>query len=325
MSIKTELLSVLIKNDENFISGEKLSKELFCSRNAIWKAVKSLKADGYEIEAVTNKGYRLKNSSSLLTKESVGNYLGSLKDKLHIIVLDEVTSTNDYLKELAAKGAADGTVAIAVHQTKGKGRLGRSFYSPENTGVYLSILLRPKFSLSECLLLTTSAAVAVADAVESITGKTVSIKWVNDVFLNGKKICGILTEASTDIESGGLSYAVVGIGLNICEPTGGFPSEIKDVAGAIFESGKDVPRAKLSAEVIKRFYGFYEEIPKRTFLDGYIKRSNLIGKEVRVINGETVLPATAVKIDNDCRLLVRFDNGEEKWLSSGEVSVKLKN
>lgn len=323
MSIKTELLSALIKNDENFISGEKLSGELFCSRNAVWKAVKSLQADGFEIEAVTNKGYRLKNIGNLLSKEAVGHYLGSFKDKLNVTVLETVSSTNDYLKELAAKGAEDGTVVISSHQTKGKGRLGRSFYSPENTGVYLSILLRPKLSLSECLLLTTSAAVAVAEAVENVTGKNVMIKWVNDVFLNGKKICGILTEASTDIECGGLSYAVVGIGLNICEPPGGFPDEIKDVAGAIFENSNQAPRAKLAADIIKRFYGFYETIPERTFLDGYIKRSNLLGKKVKVINGENISPATAIDIDRDCRLLVRFENGEKKWLSSGEVSVKL--
>ncbi len=323
MSIKTELLSALIKNDENFISGEKLSGELFCSRNAIWKAVKSLQADGFEIEAVTNKGYRLKNIGSVLNKESVEYYLGSFKDKLNLIVLDTVSSTNDYLKELAAKGAPDGTTVISLNQSKGKGRLGRSFYSPENTGVYLSILLRPKLSLSECLLLTTAAAVAVAEAVENVSGKKAMIKWVNDVFLNNKKICGILTEASTDIESGGLSYAVVGIGVNICEPSGGFPDEIKDIAGAVFESGDNAPRAKLAADIIKRFYYFYETLPERTFLNGYTKRSFLLGKKVKVINGENISPATALEIDRDCRLLVRFENGEEKWLSSGEVSVKL--
>ncbi len=323
MSIKAELLSALIKNDKNFISGEKLSKELFCSRNAIWKAVKSLQADGFEIEAVTNKGYRLKNIGSVLNKESVEHYLGSFGSKLNVIVMDTVSSTNDYLKELAAKGADDGTVVIALNQTKGKGRLGRSFYSPENTGVYLSILLRPKLSLSECLFLTTSAAVAVAEAVESVSGKNVTIKWVNDVFLDDKKICGILTEASTDIECGGLSYAVVGIGVNTCEPQGGFPDELKDIVGAVFDSSGEAPRAKLAAEIIKRFYSFYETLPERTFLDGYIKRSNLLGKKVRVINGENVSNATAIKIGRDCRLLVRFENGTEKWLSSGEVSVKL--
>ncbi len=322
MSIKSELLSALIKNDKSFISGEKLSKELFCSRNAIWKAVKSLEADGFEIEAVTNKGYRLKNLENVLSEEVIRHYMGNTDD-LQIEVLESVSSTNDYLKELAAKGAKDKTIIVSSHQTKGKGRLGRSFYSPENTGVYFSILLRPKFSLSECLLLTTSAAVAVAQAVEEITGKRALIKWVNDVYIGDKKICGILTEASADVESGGLSFAVVGIGLNIFEPKGGFPEEIKNIAGAIFERDETASRARLVASILDKFLEFYKHLPKRTFLPDYIDRSFLLGKRVRVISGDKESVGTALEIDSDCRLLVRLERGEERWLSSGEVSVKL--
>lgn len=322
MSIKNDLLSALL-DSKDYISGESLSKKLFCSRNAVWKAVNALRAEGYEIEARSARGYRLNTERLPLSAAAINGFLGESSNGLDITVLDTVASTNDYVKELAAKGAPEGTVVIASHQTKGKGRLGRSFYSPGGSGLYLSILLRPKLSLSECLLITTSAAVAVADAIDRATGKQAMIKWVNDVFLNGKKICGILTEASTDIEVGGLSWAVVGIGINLTEPDGGFPDEIKDIAGAVFDRSENVSAAEIAAALIKRFFELYGGISDRSFLESYRKRSILLGKKVRVIRGGEQIPAQALEIDRDCRLFVKYDTGETEWLSSGEVSVKL--
>ncbi len=323
MSIKSGLLAALIKNEGNFISGEALSKKLFCSRNAIWKAVRSLRSSGFKIEASTNRGYRLISTPDTLSADTVKSFLSGFEEALEITVLDTVSSTNDYAKELAAKGAKEGTVIIAQSQTGGKGRLGRSFYSPDKTGVYLSIVLRPDIPLSECLMITSSAAVAVAGAIEKISGKRALIKWVNDIFVEGKKVCGILTEASTDVEVGGLSYAVVGIGVNLTEPDGGFPDELNDIVGALFKSGEKAHRAQLAAEIIKRFFPLYRSISERAFLKEYTDRSLLLGKKVRVIDGGSIAEATALEIDRNCRLKVRFKSGEEKWLSSGEVSVKL--
>ncbi len=323
MSIKSGLLAALIKNQGNYVSGEALSKKLFCSRNAVWKAVKSLKDSGFEIESSTKRGYRLISAPDALSVDTVKSFLDGFGEALEIQVLDTVTSTNDYAKELAAKGAKEGTVIIAQSQTGGKGRLSRSFYSPDKTGVYLSILLRPNIPLSECLMITSSAAVAVAQAIEAVSDKKALIKWVNDIFVDGKKVCGILTEASTDIEVGGLSYAVVGIGVNVTEPDGGFPDDLKDIVGALFKSGEKASRAQLVSEIIKRFFPLYRNLSARAFLKEYTDRSMLLGKSVRVINGDISARATALEIDRDCRLKVRFESGEEKWLSSGELSVKL--
>lgn len=323
MSIKSGLLAALIKNQGNYVSGEALSKKLFCSRNAVWKAVKSLKDSGFEIESSTKRGYRLISAPDALSVDTVKSFLDGFGEALEIQVLDTVTSTNDYAKELAAKGAKEGTVIIAQSQTGGKGRLSRSFYSPDKTGVYLSILLRPNIPLSECLMITSSAAVAVAQAIEAVSDKKALIKWVNDIFVDGKKVCGILTEASTDIEVGGLSYAVVGIGVNVTEPDGGFPDDLKDIVGALFKSGEKASRAQLVSEIIKRFFPLYRNLSARAFLKEYTDRSMLLGKSVRVINGDISARATALEIDRDCRLKVRFESGEEKWLSSGEISVKL--
>lgn len=323
MSIKSGLLAALIKNQGNYVSGEALSKKLFCSRNAVWKAVKSLKDSGFEIESSTKRGYRLISAPDALSVDTVKSFLDGFGEALEIQVLDTVTSTNDYAKELAAKGAKEGTVIIAQSQTGGKGRLSRSFYSPDKTGVYLSILLRPNIPLSECLMITSSAAVAVAQAIDAVSDKKALIKWVNDIFVDGKKVCGILTEASTDIEVGGLSYAVVGIGINVTEPDGGFPDDLKDIVGALFKSGEKASRAQLVSEIIKRFFPLYRNLSARAFLKEYTDRSMLLGKSVRVINGDISARATALEIDRDCRLKVRFESGEEKWLSSGEISVKL--
>lgn len=321
MSIKSELIAALIK-DTGFVSGQRLSSELYCSRNAVWKTVKALSDEGFEIESRPSVGYRLNADRLPLCRESVAALIGKDAKELDITVAESVESTNDSVKELAAKGAAEGTVVVASQQTKGKGRLGRSFYSPKGTGIYLSVLLRPKLTLSQCLLITTAAAVATAEAIEAVSGKRAMIKWVNDVFIDGKKVCGILTEASTDVELGGLSWAVAGIGINLVEPEGGFPEEIKDTAGAVFDSAEGIPTARLCAEVIGRFMALYHGIGEGTFLSRYKDRSLVLGRKINVLRGGKASLATAVDIDEACRLLVRYDSGDTEWLSTGEVSIR---
>ena len=183
MTIKQQVLKILLENKDKSVSGEILAKKLFCSRNAVWKAIKSLKDDGYKISAVTNKGYRLLEETDCFTAETVKKYLNFDNE---ITLLEEVDSTNNFLKQKAENGALDGLVAVAKSQTGGKGRLGRSFFSP-NSGLYLSILLRPDFSAEKSLFITTAAAVAVLKAIEKFTNKKAGIKWVNDVFIENKK------------------------------------------------------------------------------------------------------------------------------------------
>lgn len=323
MSVKEHLLPLLNDRGEDYLSGEDAARLLGVSRNAVWKAVSSLKKEGYSIEAVTNRGYRLINSGDILSRAEIEKNLTALKGKLDIEVKETVTSTNALLKEKAALGADEGTVLVALKQTAGRGRFSRKFFSPADSGIYMSILLRPRISAENAALITTAAAVAVAEAAENLSGRKTGIKWVNDVLIEGKKICGILTEASLNIESGALDYAVIGIGLNAYEPTGGFPDEIRNIAGAIFKEQNDGLRSKLTAAVLESFFKYYKDISERKYLKAYRERCIVLGKQINVLSSSGARPATALDVDENCRLRVKYPNGEETLLSSGEVSIKI--
>lgn len=322
MSVTDEVLGILENNRGNFVSGNEISKKLFVSRNSVWKAVNSLKALGYDIESVTNRGYRLSSKSDILSAQSVGKYLSY---DLNIIVVDETDSTNNYLKKLASDGGKEGTVVIARTQTKGKGRRGRSFYSPENTGVYFSLLLRPASSAEDSLLLTVMAAVAVAETAMECSDSDISIKWVNDVYLDGKKICGILTEGSVSLENGGLDYAIIGIGINVLTPEKGFPDDIKNIATAVYsenEAQGDV-KSRMIGGVLQKLLDMYYG-KDTSFIERYKRYSFLIGKKINIIYHDRTEPAEVLGITDECHLTVKTERGEVKTLSSGDVSVKVK-
>lgn len=322
MAVTDDVLE-LLENSDGPISGEEMAEKLGISRNSVWKAVGKLKEAGYEIQAGTNRGYQLVSSGNVLTPQGVRRLLTGSAKGCAIDVRDSVTSTNTVLKAIAEQGGAEGMALIAQQQTQGKGRLGRTFLSPKGTGLYISILLRPKFSAEESLCVTTAAAVAVAEAIDSVTGKHAMIKWVNDVYLKGRKVCGILTEASVDFENSGLNYAIVGIGVNVQEPPGGFAPEIRDVAGALYQ--EEVPagvRTQLAAEILNRFFGFYDHLTQRTFMDAYRERSLLTSMEVTFTQGDTVKEGLVLGVDDEARLQVRLPNGEEKLFSAGEVNIK---
>ncbi len=242
-----------------------------------------------------------------------------------IITAAETGSTNDDAKALAAAGAPQYTVIQAEYQTKGKGRLGRSFYSPRSTGLYFSIILRPDaLPIEDTLFITTAAAAAVAEGVESVCGKACGIKWVNDLFLGGRKICGILTEAAFRPDLSGLNYAVLGIGINIAPPSEGFPKELETIANTIYDCPEEVPdglRERLLAAILDGFHAYYTQFPQKAFLESYRSRSILTGKEVTVHRGDQQYPARVVGIDDRCRLLVEQD-GRKTTLDSGEVSIR---
>ena len=309
-----------------YVSGEAAADALSVSRTAVWKAVNALRQDGYIIQAETNKGYILENGTDILSAAIVSYHLkGEAAKKLRIEKYDLVQSTNSLVRDRAFNGESEGLVAVAETQTEGRGRKGRTYFSPAGTGLYMSILLRPTCSVSDSYFLTAAAASATARAIEKISGRNAQIKWVNDVFLNGKKVCGILTEAAVALENTHLDYAVVGIGVNVFEPEEGFPAEISDVAVAVFRNGKtdgDV-RARLAAEILNVFWDYYLNIGRRTFFDDYKKRSVAIGKDITVIGASGSRPARAIELDNDCRLIVRYDDGTVEALNSGEISIKL--
>lgn len=320
MKIKNHVIRILYENKGEYVSGAVIAKNLNVSRNAIWKAVNMLKKSGYEIEAIRNRGYRLSENSSIFSEQIIRDFLpNELRKRIKIEIKEKTGSTNTDLKNAAEKDAEEGYVLFALEQTMGKGRLGRSFYSPPTTGLYMSILLRPHFPAEQALYITTCAAVAVSEAIDKVAGVSSKIKWVNDVYLDGKKVCGILTEASVNFESGGLNYAICGIGVNIS--TSDFSDLLSEIAGCISKSEKDL-RAELAAEIIKRFFEYYDELEKLTFLDEYRKRSFLIDKQVHFIANNKEYSGIVVNIDKKARLVVRLDDGSLLPLSSGEVQLK---
>lgn len=323
MSVKDEVLKELENNKGDYISGGQLAENLGVSRNSVWKAIKALEKSGYEINAIPNKGYCLAEKNDILSSYSIKQHLKN--PHLDISVFSSVTSTNTILKEMAEQGAKEGTVIIAEEQTAGRGRTGKQFYSPKGTGIYISILLRPDIPAEESLFLTTSAAVATARAIEDVSDKRALIKWVNDIYLEDKKTCGILTEGAFNVETGKLDYAIVGIGINICIPDGGFPDNIKDIATAIFDKQTDSinKRSILIANLLDYFMEYHKDFKSKSYVKEYIERSMIIGKTITVIEGSKTSVAKAIDIDKNCRLKVQFEDGTTKWLSSGEVSTKI--
>lgn len=234
-----------------------------------------------------------------------------------VIRLETVDSTNNYLKRHAAE-FRDKSAVIANAQTGGKGRLGRSFFSPEG-GLYLSAMIK-NVSLDAAEMLTPAVAVAVARALEKCGSEEARIKWVNDVYLRGRKVCGILVESKPEADR--LSYAIIGIGVNIFEPEGGFPEDIKARAGAVFADQQPGIREEIFREILANLCGIEEAARTGSFLEEYRRRSNVIGRRVEIIEGERVTEAVAVGIDERCRLIVRTDEGERR-LFAGEVSVRM--
>lgn len=322
MELKQQVLNILEENRGQSVNGSKLAEELFVTRSSIWKAVKALQKEGYQITAVTNKGYCLQPNNDIVSAGSILPFLKGEAENFTLNVHQTVTSTNTLAKTMAGNGAKEGMVIIAREQTEGRGRMGRSFYSPDATGIYLSIILRPKLSLEDSLLITTGAAVAVAKAIEATSGAKADIKWVNDIYVEDKKVCGILTEASLNFESGGLEYAVVGIGVNVSTTV--FPANISNIAGSIFHhKPSDIPvTSMLVAEILNNIAECMNSLSDRKYLEEYKSRSFLIGKEILVLKGNETTPAKAVEIDEKARLVVEYGDGTRETLSSGEVSIR---
>ena len=279
MATKDLVLEALQRSGENYLSGEALSEELGISRTAVWKAIRILRDEGYTIKAVTNRGYRLIHEEDVITEKSLREHLFTRYKNNRLYIYDTLDSTNNRAKQLALENASHGTTVIAMQQTAGKGRLGRSFFSPRE-GIYLSIIIKPTFDLSKSVLVTAAASVAVAQAIESVCGRQAQIKWVNDVYLDGKKICGILTEGITDFETGHIESLVIGIGVNTSVKD--FPDELRDTVGAV---DGEYSRAALAAEIISRTLKFAENIESREFIREYRDRSMVIGKNVTVYKG----------------------------------------
>lgn len=328
VAVKDNIIEYLELNRGSYISGEQLATKLSISRTAIWKAIKRLQEEGYNIEAATNKGYRLAENTDVLSVGGVEKYLKAKGVRLEI--LKSVDSTNEAIKLRVNED--EGLVVAALEQTAGKGRLGRSFYSPNDTGIYFSILLKPDIATEDITLLTAIAALSVCEAIEKCTDKQPSIKWVNDVFVDGKKVSGTLTQASFSIEDFGVEYVIVGIGINVYSPENGFLEDLKDIAGALCEHKNGNLKNRILAEILNSFFCYYRNFDSREYIQKYRDRSFLIGKNINVISTKNISshtentnakPAVAIAIDDSCRLVVRYEDGKEEALSTGEVSIRI--
>jgi len=319
-STKERVLRALLSGEQG-VSGGDLARQLGLSRSAVWKAIQQLRAEGYDIQAATNRGYYLRPGQDVFSAAEIAGRCGGGEIGRNMEFHREIDSTNIRAKVMAIAGAEHGTVVLAERQQAGHGRFGRAFYSPENSGVYLSIILRPKLAADRAVLTTAMAAVAVARAVEAVADVRAEIKWVNDVYIVGRKVCGILCEAGLDFESGQMQYVVMGIGVNVAPMV--FPPELASIATSISnEWGKAVSRSAFTAALLDEINALYPQLETGAFMEEYRERSNVIGREITVLRGDERYSAVAMDIDGAGSLIVQRADGVIETLHSGEISLR---
>jgi len=327
-SVKVKTLKILEEYKGATVSGEKLAVDMGVSRAAVWKAVESLRKEGYRISASTNKGYILAADSDILSAQGIIPFINKeIFDKINknILTYKVLESTNKTAKQKVFEGIPDGTVIIAEEQTQARGRLGRPFFSPAKTGLYMSLVIRPDFDSGKSLLVTTTASVAVCRAIKKICGLETQVKWVNDIFYEGRKICGILTEAITNFESGQIDAVIVGIGINCNTRPEDMPDDIKETAGSL---NLDISKNRLAAEIINEFMSIlnkYNEGTYPEYMDEYRRRSMVLRKDIKVydnVSGE-FKNAKAIDITDDGGLIVIYADGRKETLTTGEITIRL--
>ena len=319
--MKNKILEKL-KQSEDFISGQEISKEFHITRAAIWKYINILREEGYNIESVPSKGYRLVALPDILSYEEIKEYLNTDFMGRNIHYFNSIDSTNSKAKEIALE-EKEGTVLIAEEQTEGKGRMGRSWVSPKGKGIWMSIILKPNVEPMKVPKLTLVGAAAVYKALENM-GIKAQIKWPNDVLIDGKKICGILTEMSGELNM--VNYVIMGIGINVNLDEGDFPEELKDKATSLkISTGKEISRKELTANILNEFEKLYLKFKEEDNIEEVLKISRensiLLGEEVRIIRGNNIKIGKAIDINDNGELVVEVGDKVEKIIS-GEVSLR---
>ena len=322
--IKLENIIGLLRENEGYLSGAEIAARMAVTRTAVWKAISLLREEGYEIVSSPSKGYRLIRSPDLCVHELKG-IISAAANKIgrDLLFFDSVASTNTIAMDMASQGCPEGTVVVADSQTAGKGRLGRTWISPPGKNVYLSIVLRPDISPRDATAVTLLSAVACASAVRKTLGVPISIKWPNDLIIGHRKVGGILTEIKADIDR--ISYAVVGIGMNVNMTKQDIPDEIKQIASSLLiESDDHVSRTELAASLISeydRWYDLFLNGGKKVILDEWIGMSSTIGNPVRVVTGNGAFEGIADGIDDEGLLIIRLTDGTFRKISAGDVTM----
>ena len=321
---KEEVLSLLLTAGEP-VSGEHICRQLGVTRAAVWKAIDQLRQEGYTIEAAPRRGYTLTARPDRLDTAQVRGYLAGHPWQPLVTAVERVDSTNNACKRLAAEGAPDGTAVLTGMQTAGRGRRGRTFVSPPG-GLYFSLILRPHAQPEALMHLTAMVAVAAARAIERVSGVYPGIKWTNDLVLNGRKLCGILTELSVEGETGTLQYVVPGIGINVSQCEEDFDGDVAQIATSILrETGRRISRAELAAAMIEELDALYAALKSgdtSAYLEEYRRRCVTIGREVQLLWQDTKEKVTALDVDEEFGLVVRRENGTVETVRTGEVSVR---
>jgi BirA family biotin operon repressor/biotin-[acetyl-CoA-carboxylase] ligase len=322
MSKKAEILFLLKESRPEYISGEEICQKINISRTAVWKHINTLREEGYVIEAVPNRGYSLVSVPDRLYADEIQEGLDTGFVGKAVFFYDSLFSTNRQARDLAQGGAVGGTLVVTEEQTAGKGRMGRGWYSPKGTGVTCSLILRPAIEPGQAPPVTMLTAVAVASAVERVAGVSPGIKWPNDLLLDGKKICGILTEMNAEMER--IHFLVVGVGINV--NTDYFPEDIKDIATSLYlAGGRRVSRLDLLRRYLMEFEHYYQQWMDYGFgpvLEEWKKRCVTLNRPVRISTPRETWEGWAVDVDNTGALVLRTDDGELKNFVAGEVSLR---
>ncbi len=319
--LKDEVLKIFLKNEGEVVTGGYIAKQLSVSRNTVWKAVNLLKNEGYNIESIKNVGYKLKNDNDLINEALIREKLKTKILGKEIKIFKTIDSTNTYLKENTFES---GTVAVSNHQSKGKGRRGKQFISSENKGIYLSFIIDANIDINKISLVTICVGVAVVRALKEVCGFDASLKWINDIFYNRKKLGGILTEATLLLEEQKVDKLIIGIGLN----TNSVDEEIKEIATAISDIVKcENYKNELIAEILNNFEQIYFnnliEHLMEDVLKEYKEKLFFLNEEINVVGKET-FTAIAYDINSKGELLIKDEKGNTQCLNSGEISIKFK-
>ena len=322
---KSDILA-LLRNSKDYVSGQQLCTQFGVSRTAVWKAINQLKEDGYQIEAVSHKGYRLLESPDILSESEILSRLTTNWAGRTLHYFDETGSTNIDAKRYAEEGEPHGTTVVANMQSAGRGRRGRLWQSPAGSAIYMTIMLKPQFIPDKASMLTLVMALSVADAIVEATGLSAGIKWPNDIVVNKKKVCGILTEMNVELDY--IQYVVIGVGINVNNNSPEeFPEEIRQTATSLkIEAGMQISRAALLERVLAHFEKNYDIFTKTldlsALMEAYDARLLNLNAEVRVLDPKGEYTGIARGINPTGELLVEKENGEVVPVYAGEVSVR---
>ncbi|PLS16327.1 biotin--[acetyl-CoA-carboxylase] ligase [Bacillus sp. M6-12] len=322
-NVKTKLIEAFSKAEGDFVSGQELAEFIGCSRTAVWKHIEELRKEGYELDAVRKKGYRIVSAPEKVTKTEIQIGLGTNRFGKEIVYEETVASTQQIAHKLANEDAPEGTIVIAEEQVSGKGRLSRSWHSPKYTGIWMSIILRPNIPIHQAPQLTLLAAVAVVQAIEDVTDTLPEIKWPNDILINGKKVTGILTEMQA--ESDRIHSVIIGIGINVNAKLEDFPDDLKEKATSIqIEQGRPISRAKLIQALLlklERMYDLYLDkgfSPIKQLWESYAVS---IGKEIIATTLTDTIKGSALGITDEGVLLLEDISGQIHKIYSADISL----